>query len=128
MFGLWLSFGTFFHKPIYPKLNVSTESCSNGTFNYSNLNSTHQFINLNPINSSIYQNNNIGFNKVYYLSYMWYTPVGVIVTVVMGLLVSLFTGGLNNKIDDSFILLDLFGFINKFNKVSSVDERNNVFF
>jgi sodium-coupled monocarboxylate transporter 8/12 len=124
MFGLWLSFGTFFHKPIYPKLNVSTESCSNETFNYSNLNLTH----LNTFNSNIYQNNNIGLNKVYYLSYMWYTPVGVLVTVFMGLLVSLFTGGLNNKIDDSFILLDLFGFINKFNKVSSVDERNNVFF
>jgi hypothetical protein len=125
MFGLWLSFGTFFHRPIYPKLNVSIEACSNGTFNYSGL--IQQNTPLNPLNSSIYQNN-IGFNKIYYLSYMWYTPAGVLVTVVIGLLVSVFTGGLNNKIDDSFILLDLFGFMNKFNKVSSVDERNNVFF
>ena len=46
---------------------------------------------------------------------MWNTPLGILITVIFGLLFSAITGGNKKKIDQSLILFDLLGFF-KFKK------------
>jgi SSS family transporter len=100
--GLWLSIGAYVVKPIYPKLDTSTELCPNQTilvFNNKNLTMANDLT---------------GLDKFYSLSYMWYMPFGVLVTLIVGLIFSIFTGGLKNRQQleekKSFIYYDLVWF------------------
>lgn len=99
LFGIWISFGAFIVKPNYSKLSVSTEFC-NFSLN-SNFNRTFTL-----------RNELKGFRKVYSISYMWYTPLGTLMTILIGLIVSYFTGGVKHKVDESLILYNLFSFKN----------------
>lgn len=115
LFGLWITIGAYVSKPYYPKLNVSTAMCSNET--------VRTAFNLLLNETSIKSNSELtGFNKIYSLSYMLYTPFGVLVTVVVGVLVSLLTNGLKLKIKDkSFLYADLTWFCHK----KEVEVENN---
>ncbi|RMZ97979.1 sodium-coupled monocarboxylate transporter 1-like [Brachionus plicatilis] len=93
IFGLWISFGAYITKPYYPKLNVTTEFCD------------FDFLSRNQ---SVITSDLSGFNKFYSISYMWYTPMGTLVTVLSGLIISIATGGLKQNVDDSFILYKYF--------------------
>ena len=94
--GIWLCFGAYIYKPIYSKLSFENE-CFNST--------------LNPDNSTIYSTNFgeatnlIGFNKFYSISYMWFVVIGTLTTIVVGIIVSIATGGNKLEIDESFYLL-----------------------
>jgi Na+/proline symporter len=95
--NLWLSLGAFVVNPVYPKLSVSVESCYNDSSIYNSTNFIIEF----P-GKELH-----GFSKFYSLSYMWYAGFGAVVTILSGLLVSLLTGGLRNKVDKSMIIFDL---------------------
>lgn len=104
MASLWISIGAYVVKPVHPKLPVSTEMCFNLT-------------NLSIKNSSILASrmSHEGFEKFYYMSYMWYTTFGTLTTVLFGVIISVLTGGLklNNRIEKSFMLFDVFWFYNR---------------
>jgi sodium-dependent multivitamin transporter 6 len=95
----WVSLGAMAVEPVYPRLPVSIESCFNETL-YPNLYSP-----VITFDSQV--TNYTGINKFYSLSYNWYTAFGTIITIVVGLFVSLFTGGQMQSVDQSFILYDL---------------------
>lgn len=95
--GCWLSLGSFVTKPSYPKLPVSTLSCS----------SMDPFL----FRSSLEATNLSGFNRIYSVSYMWLSPIGVFFTIVIGLLVSLVTNKIfkiKHDIDDKLIIYRAF--------------------
>lgn len=112
-FGIWISFGAFITKPFYPKLNVTTEFCSFSNNSFIFLNETVQSQNLN------------GFNKIYSISYMLYTPLGTFITVLIGLIISLITGGPKHDVDDSLLLFNLFFFWKK-RKIECEDKNEMV--
>lgn len=95
---LWISIGAIVVQPIYPKLSVSTEYCNISSLNIDNL--------LKESTSS-----DLGFNKVYYLSYMWYSVLGTLGTLIFGLIISVLTCGHKNKVDNSLIIVNLLGFL-----------------
>ena len=91
--------GAFVVKPTYPKLNVSIEACFNDSIYANTTTKLNQLINI--------ENNSDGLNKFYSLSYMWYTAFGALITIIFGLIISIATGGLKNKVDKKYIILDL---------------------
>lgn len=90
--GVWLGLGAFLTKPYYPKLPLNVTGCD--------LNVTMPM----PTNATSLT----GFNKVYSLSFMWLSPVGVFTVILIGLLVSWSTKLIlkipDKKLDDSLIL------------------------
>ena len=96
LMGCWLSIGQFITKPKYQKLPVSTDGCFNLT---------------TPISfkSSNVASNLSGSDKIYSISYMWLSPIGVLTTIIIGVLVSLITNKFvarfrAGKVDDSLLL------------------------
>jgi sodium-coupled monocarboxylate transporter 8/12 len=92
-FGFFLSYGAFVIKPEYPKLPVNTECYMNMTG-----------ISHNSTISNIFETrlgkeaiNLTGWSKFFGLSYTWYSTIGIIVTILIGIIVSLATGGLRKK-------------------------------
>lgn len=101
--ALWLSLGSYITKPVYPILNVTTEFCPNAS----------DFLPIPIKNQTIIPASELtGLNKFYSLSYMWFMPFGILVTVVVGLVASLIDGGLKSKLGDKneFIYFDCFWF------------------
>lgn len=72
---LWIGIGTQVHQPPLPKLEVSTTGC----------NITDLFTNVTNI-----ENHEI--LSVYRISYQWYSTIGCITLIVVGLIVSFITG------------------------------------
>jgi sodium-coupled monocarboxylate transporter 8/12 len=110
----WISFGVFIVKPTFPKLSTSIEGCSGyeTTMNMTTLTSFQYY------SSTKTPELDLGFNKFYYLSYMWYTTFGTLVTVFFGLLFSLVTKKWDKHNNQAFVLLDFFGFIKIFKSFS----------
>lgn len=113
--NLWLSLGALIIQPVYPKLNISIESCNltepqqSGTLiRYDNLES-----NLN------------GLDKFYGMAYFYYTLFGACIVIIVGVFVSIVTGGFRNKIDTSLLVFDLTPFCNKFNRVDDKVKRTS---
>lgn len=105
--AIWLSIGNYLVKPLYPKAPVSTEFCPNSTYFPSltvNLNVTRQLA-----------SDLKGVEKIYALSYMYYMPFGVLVTVVIGLFASIIDGGFRKELGAKreFIYFDLSFFCSK---------------
>jgi sodium-coupled monocarboxylate transporter 8/12 len=96
----WLAVGALITSPVYPKLDVSVESCRNDTFVLSQ-NLTSSLISFNG------ESNLSGFNTFYAMGYNWYTSFGALVTILFGVVISIATGGLRNQVDKSFIIYDL---------------------
>jgi Na+/proline symporter len=109
IFGLssiWtISLGAFILKPSYSTLNVSIESCHE---NSSSL--------IAQMNQTSFKKLNLeGFERIFSLSYMWYTTFGSFVTIFTSLLISILSGGLRNDVNKKFIVFDLSKFC-KLNK------------
>ncbi len=98
--SIWLAIGSLIVKPVYPRLNISVESCLNDTF----------IIAKNLTNSTVSfkdkETHFTGLNHFYSLGYNWYTSFGAILTIVFGLIISIITGGLRDKVDESLIIYD----------------------
>lgn len=99
----WLSIGAFVVNPIYPKLNVSVESCFNESI-YFNTSVTSYIISFES--EETYNTLN-GFSRFYAISYMYYSTFGCLNTLFFGLLTSIACGGLRNKVDKSLLVIDL---------------------
>lgn len=100
--GLWLTFGTYFNKPIYPKLPFNSE-CNNSTSNYANYTGSS-----GPNPSPLYSEavNLSGFNKFYSLSWGWFTTLGVLTTLIVGVIVSLLTNCNKNNNHEEYLLVN----------------------
>lgn len=98
-FGMsaWLAVGSFFQPPTM-KLNVTIENCV--------LNQSMISI-LDPIIEPK------GVDKLYTLSYMWYTAYGALITFISGLVISLLSGGLGRKVNKPTLIYDVAKFFNK---------------
>jgi SSS family transporter len=92
--GLWMSLGAYIYKPLYPKLNVTIAGC-----NFSTVESqiTTKIMDFNSRKVYGEALNLSGFNKFYSISYLWFTTIGTITTIVIGVFVSLVTGCNNKK-------------------------------
>lgn len=101
--ALWISMGAYITKPVYPMLNVTTEFCPNAT----------DFPPLPVKNQTVVMAADLtGINKFYSLSYMWYMPFGILVTIVVGLIASFIDGFFTKKFYDKaeikeYIYVDL---------------------
>jgi Na+/proline symporter len=93
--GFWLGLGSFIAKPKYPKLPLTADGCPSVLAN-----STSLMLARNTAT------NLEGFDKIYSLSYMWLSTVGVLTVIIIGLVVSFVTNFFVKKrvIDDSLIL------------------------
>ena len=113
-FGFWISLATYFNKPLYQKLSLSTEFCA-----YNNLSSIYIYENYykekmilqNRLNGSYFDRSNRasnlqGLDIIYSFSYMWYSAFGLFLTIFVGLVVSLVTKTKINSNPD-FIIYDL---------------------
>lgn len=99
-FSLWLSVGAYVSKPLNFKLPTSTLACNvtaNATFDVTAtaatlvLSSTAQSTSGSTYSPSD-PNQLSGLENMYGLSYLWFSTLGTLTTVIVGLLVSLITG------------------------------------
>ncbi len=98
LIGLWLSIGQTLMKPEYVKLKVGIDCYLNETIGSMLLNKTNLKYNTKTaLNLS-------SFNKIYSISYMHLAIIPVIVTILVGLLVSLSTGGLKQRVEKKLLL------------------------
>ncbi|KYM96632.1 PREDICTED: putative sodium-dependent multivitamin transporter [Cyphomyrmex costatus] len=92
-FLLWIAFGQ--PRPIPPKLPTTIEGCNNNV-NISNLQISHTHSFFKSTNDSSYF-------YLYRISYMWYCPLGLLITFILGLFVSnlsrLFIKNQNDELD-----------------------------
>ena len=110
---MWLSVGSYLNKPIYSKLDVSIAGCNSSSSGI--------------IKSDLYSSksngealNLTGFNRIYSVSYLWFATIGAIVTILVGVVVSLITGG-NKK--DYYPKYMLFKCCCTQTKIESVEEN-----
>ena len=104
LIGLLISIGQFITKPQYPKLPVSTANCPKPEEMFTSTLSSNLFYDFKSSNEAY---NLEGFDKVFSISYMWLSPIGVLTVVILGVLTSLVSNKLlktNKKVDDSLIL------------------------
>ena len=142
--GCWISIGSYYKKPKYQQLSRLKEYC------YNNMTSNDIYENYykekilveNKINGSYFgsssrASNLEGFDVFYSLSYQWYCTFGVIVTLVVGLLVSLIANIFSknkNEVNDDHIIFDfgqIFSVIHKkifkrrkLNQIDTAEKRN----
>jgi Na+/proline symporter len=98
---LWLSLGAYIVDPVYPRLPVSIESCFNQT-RFENF--TSPIITFDDKVTHF-----TGVNQFYSISFQWYATFGASITVIVGIVVSLLTGGRWQTINDDYVLCDLLG-------------------
>lgn len=94
---MWLSVGSYLNKPIYSKLDVSIAGCNSSSSGI--------------IKSDLYSSksngealNLTGFNRIYSVSYLWFATIGAIVTILVGVVVSLITGGNKKDYNPKYML------------------------
>lgn len=87
--SFWIGIGAFIHKPFIPKAPVSVAGC----LDYYN-NITMSNITVYTTNATFYslRDSEEDILPIYRTSYMWYSAIGCIVTVIIGLLISVITG------------------------------------
>jgi Na+/proline symporter len=116
--SIWLSLGTYLAKPKYPKLGVSLECCNssvliacNGVYFKENSSILFQQ------NSKLKEVSNlIRFDKIYAISYHWISLIPIIITLIVGIVISILTNGCKQKVDKKYML---------FNKSNSKIEEEN---
>ncbi len=102
--NLWANIGALVVEPIYPPLDVSVYACfDNRTMSFNSTTISFAHLAFEPT----------GFNKFYALASNFYTTFGAITTVLTGILISICTGGLENKVDKSLFIYDLSKFLKK---------------
>ena len=98
--SFWIVIGALVYNPSYEKLGFPD-----------------QFANCSIFKNSSTTNYLEGYTRIYSLSYMYYLPLGVFLTVIFGLLGSILTGGLKMKsVNSSLYIFDL---TKKFKKISN---------
>ena len=125
--GVWISIGAYIKKPLYQKLQVSNEFCGHSNLSSSFIYETYykeKIIYENQINGSYFgissrAENLQGFDIFYSLSYMWYSGFGLLVTILVGLIVSLLTRKQQKQIGNELVIFDL-SFMRFWNK-STID-------
>ncbi len=109
--GVWLLVGALFViKPIYPVLPVNSDCYMNMTSLV--YNDTIQYV-QNTTKLGKFATNLSGFNIVYSISPNLYSAFGIIVAVVIGMLVSVITGGCKTNPKQDTMLLNCFNNRNK---------------
>jgi len=107
--SIFLSLGTYLTKPKYPKLGVSRECCNNTISNsLVTCNGTYFYENSSILfqqNPKLKEASNLfGFEKIYSISYHWYSVIPIVVTVVLGVIVSFITKGHRQKVKREYLL------------------------
>ncbi|XP_050416932.1 sodium-coupled monocarboxylate transporter 1 [Patella vulgata] len=94
-FGMWLSIGAYITKPLDFQLPTSTDGC-NITSNMSSLmmSSTTTPVSIMSTYSPSDPSKLESLEKLYGLSYIWFSLLGILSTVIIGLIVSLITGNI----------------------------------
>lgn len=85
--GCFFIFGAYIFKPVYPKLEFSTNGC-----NISNVTLSNNFDKkMGHLNVSISSRDDFKFENIFYISYMWNSVLSILSTLVTGLIISFFT-------------------------------------
>ncbi|XP_035222452.1 sodium-coupled monocarboxylate transporter 2-like isoform X2 [Stegodyphus dumicola] len=87
---MWICVGSIMFKRPHQTAPLSVEACQELYFNV-----TQSFLNMNTTASTISPSDDVF--PIYRLSYLWYSGIGCIVVIVVGLIVSLVIG--SNKYD-----------------------------
>ncbi|KAH9488625.1 Sodium-coupled monocarboxylate transporter 1 [Bulinus truncatus] len=90
--SLWLSVGAYLSKPVTNKLPVTIAGCNvttNDTFFFSH---TEDYLNYTSTSVNTLE----GIDNLYGLSYLWFSAIGTVSCVVVGLLVSWLTGAMTD--------------------------------
>ncbi|XP_014675816.1 PREDICTED: sodium-coupled monocarboxylate transporter 1-like [Priapulus caudatus] len=119
IFGMWIGFGRVFNKAPKVTLARTIEGCVNNIttliqYNVSAHNTATSTTTLGPIASTIIdQSKAISWNEyvyeakpvdqLYKVSHMWYGLLAFVIVMVVGIVISLFTGGLDQEVDDRLL-------------------------
>lgn len=107
--SLWISGGALIMQQKQARLDLSLQSCppsnSSNVYSFSFYNQTDHSIRFS------YESQSPGglFDKIYTVSFFYYTLIGSACSILVALLVSLLTGGLRNQVDSKLIIYDLSG-------------------
>ncbi|EHH66626.1 sodium-coupled monocarboxylate transporter 1 isoform X1 [Macaca nemestrina] len=104
--SLWVGIGAQMYPPLPERtlpLQLDIQGC-NSTYNETNLMTTTEM----PFTTSVFQIHNVQrtplMDNWYSLSYLYFSTVGTLVTLLVGILVSLPTGGRKQNLDPRYIL------------------------
>ncbi|XP_024112799.2 sodium-coupled monocarboxylate transporter 1 [Pongo pygmaeus] len=104
--SLWVGIGAQIYPPLPERtlpLHLDIQGC-NSTYNETNLMTTTEM----PFTTSVFQIYNVQrtplMDNWYSLSYLYFSAVGTLVTLLVGILVSLSTGGRKQNLDPRYIL------------------------
>ncbi|EAW97650.1 solute carrier family 5 (iodide transporter), member 8, isoform CRA_c [Homo sapiens] len=104
--SLWVGIGAQIYPPLPERtlpLHLDIQGC-NSTYNETNLMTTTEM----PFTTSVFQIYNVQrtplMDNWYSLSYLYFSTVGTLVTLLVGILVSLSTGGRKQNLDPRYIL------------------------
>lgn len=106
VFSLWVGIGAQLYPPLPERtlpLSLETHGC-NSTHNGSDWMSTTEM----PFSTSAFQIHNVErtalMDNWYSLSYLYFSTVGTVATLFVGILISLSTGGRKQNLDPQFLL------------------------
>ncbi|XP_055483911.1 sodium-coupled monocarboxylate transporter 1 [Psammomys obesus] len=106
VFSLWVGIGAQLYPPLPERtlpLSLDTHGC-NSTHNGSDWMSTTEM----PFSTSAFQIHNVErtalMDNLYSLSYLYFSTVGTVATLFVGILISLSTGGRKQNLDPQFLL------------------------
>lgn len=104
--SLWVGIGAQLYPPLPERtmpLSLETYGC-NSTYNGTNWMTTTEM----PFSTSAFQVHNIErtplMDNWYSLSYLYFSTVGTLATLFVGMLISLLTGGRKQNVDRRFLL------------------------
>lgn len=111
--------GAIFSKISYPKLSVSIEGCEPLDLTTIIFQNTTTPVNiLSPPD---------GLDKFYSLSYQLYASFGMLVTIVVGVIVSLATCGFKENTNDKYMIFNFLNFFSKKRtKIGSTSEMHEI--
>ncbi|XP_036597907.1 sodium-coupled monocarboxylate transporter 1-like [Trichosurus vulpecula] len=104
-FSIWIGVGTYIYPPPPSRtlpLPLSTANCTQSRSMPLNLTSLAGYSVLIPWKSTAERS--FLMNTVYSLSYLYLSCLGTMVTVIMGTIVSLLTGGKNQIVNSNYLL------------------------
>ncbi|XP_060601932.1 sodium-dependent multivitamin transporter-like [Ruditapes philippinarum] len=121
---MWIGIGAYITKPVSWRPPISLEGCNwNLSRTLSSINSSLAISNtsdLTSVNSGFNQSNIIkgitksppeGIDRLYTLSYLWYSATALAIVVIVGMVVSVITGRQDPKKIDARLICPLFDVI-----------------
>ncbi|XP_044535089.1 sodium-coupled monocarboxylate transporter 1-like [Gracilinanus agilis] len=104
-FALWIGIGSYLDHPPPDEsalLPVSIANCSEGKSMYLNWTRVLEQPVLIPWKASEFKRYN--YLNIYWFSYLYLSPMGTVVTLIVGSIASIATGGKNQIIDKNYLL------------------------